>query len=132
MDTAKLLLDVAKLTGDEIDDARSDTDSISSNVVRISLNQSGTEKLIDLSREAVENSGPDKCEPYATGSEDNCMLAMSVGGQLISAPEIQSVLTSGHLELAGAFTPQRARAIAQVIVGKDAALTLTVVEFTTR
>ena len=131
METIKLLLDVAKLTGDDIDVSQYEIDSISENVVFINFNQSGTEKLIDLTREAVENSGPDRCEPDAIGAGGHCLLAMSVGAQLLSFPEILSVLTS-NLQLAGRFTEQRARAIAQVIAGNDATLTLTVVGPATR
>ena len=108
MQMNKFLLDAAELTGEGVTDTRYRYDSgVGSHTVQINFSQPGTQKLIDLSREAFENSGPDKCQPAARGAAGNCMLAMSVGAQLLSAPEIQSVLTD-NLELAAQFTERQA------------------------
>jgi preprotein translocase subunit SecD len=126
MQMTKFLLAAARLTGEEIDEAYYRHDSISKHAAVVNFNQPGTEKLIDLTREALENSGPERCQPNSRGSIGNCSLAMSMGAQLLSAPEIRGVLTR-DFEIASHFTEQRARAVAQVITGSDATLTMNVV-----
>ncbi|GIH06997.1 hypothetical protein Rhe02_50640 [Rhizocola hellebori] len=126
----KFLLDGAKLTNDDVASAQGSVDqSIGTGFVDMQLTPAGRVKLTELSTEAYQNSGPTKCDASAQGDQERCLIGLSLGPRLLSAPEVQGILSSNlPLFAGGNVTREQMIALATAVSAKDAALALTVVE----
>jgi preprotein translocase subunit SecD len=111
---AKYLLDVAKVAGSDVSNATAmiDQSSVSSGwVVNLDFTGDGQARWTDLTREAYNNSGTPTCEQAALGDESRCLVAAVLDNKIVSAPEIQGVLT-GTSTISGQFTPKDAKDLA--------------------
>jgi preprotein translocase subunit SecD len=108
----KMYLDVAKVAGTDITNAAPQIDQTTGQrVVSFDLNSAGQTKWTDLTREAYNNSGDPKCEETAMGDQQKCLVAVVLDNFVVSAPEIQGVLTSSS-QITGQFSPQEAKQLA--------------------
>ncbi|HCT76740.1 MAG TPA: protein translocase subunit SecD [Micromonosporaceae bacterium] len=108
----KFLLDVAKVAGTDIDKA---TPQIEQNtgqrVVSLNFTGDGQTKWTELTREAFNNSGDPKCDQSALGDQGKCLVAVVLDNKIVSAPEIQGVLT-GTSQISGQFDAKSAQDLA--------------------
>ncbi|WP_091087233.1 protein translocase subunit SecD [Micromonospora nigra] len=100
--TLKYLLDEAKVLGTDVDDASAVLDQTSQWVVSLDFTGEGQEKWTALTREAVNNEGQE-CDASALGDEGKCRVAVVLDNEVISSPQILSVLT-GNSQISGNFT----------------------------
>ncbi|SNT66154.1 preprotein translocase subunit SecD [Asanoa hainanensis] len=96
----KYLLDVAKVSGTDVGNATAQLDQQGQWVVSLDFKGDGQEKWTALTREAYQNSGQ-TCD-QATLENGNCLVAVVLDNKIISAPEIQGVLT-GDSQISGSF-----------------------------
>nr|MDT0656519.1 protein translocase subunit SecD [Micromonospora sp. DSM 115978] len=107
----KYLLDVAKVLGTDVDDASAVLDQTSSQwVVSLDFTGDGQRKWTDLTREAFNNEGQ-ACDAGALGDQSKCRVAVVLDNTVISAPEIQGVLT-GSSQITGSFNNRTASELA--------------------
>jgi preprotein translocase subunit SecD len=107
----KMLLDVAKVIGTDVDDASGVLDQQSNDwVVSLDFTGSGQGKWTDLTREAYENTGG-ACDASALGDQSKCRVAVVLDNTVISSPEIQGVL-SGDSQITGSFNSKSANELA--------------------
>ncbi|MFI7577104.1 protein translocase subunit SecD [Micromonospora sp. NPDC049497] len=99
---AKYLLDQAKVLGTDVDDASAVLDQTNQWVVSLDFTGDGQEKWTGLTREAFNNEGQ-ACDPAALGDSGKCLVAVVLDNEIVSAPEIQGVLT-GNSQITGNFT----------------------------
>jgi preprotein translocase subunit SecD len=108
----KMYLDVAKVAGTDLSNAAPQVDQqTGQRVVSFDLTSSGQTKWTDLTREAYNNSGDPKCDQAALGDQQKCLVAVVLDNVIVSAPEIQGVLTSSS-QITGQFSPQEAKQLA--------------------
>jgi len=108
----KMYLDVGKVAGTDISNASPQIDQTTGQrVVAFDLNSAGQAKWTELTREAYNNSADPKCEQTAIGDEQRCLVAVVLDNFIVSAPEIQGVLTSSS-QITGQFTPAEAKQLA--------------------
>ncbi len=108
--TAKYLLDVAKVEGTDVSNATAQIDQTSQWVVSLNFTSDGQKKWTELTREAYNN--PDNaCDPAALGDEGRCLVAVVLDNDVISAPQILSVLT-GDSQISGNFNATTANELA--------------------
>ncbi|MFC7550968.1 protein translocase subunit SecD [Plantactinospora sp. GCM10030261] len=106
----KYLLDVSKVLGTDVGDASGQLDQQGRWVVSLDFKGDGQGKWTDLTREAFNNEGQ-ACEATALGDQQRCRVAVVLDNKVISAPEIQGVL-SGTSQITGDFTNQTANQLA--------------------
>ncbi|GIF52922.1 preprotein translocase subunit SecD [Asanoa ferruginea] len=99
----KYLLDVSKVSGTDVGNATAQLDQQGQWVVSLDFKGDGQEKWTALTREAYQNSGQ-TCDA-STLQNGNCLVAVVLDNKIISAPEIQGVLT-GDSQISGSFTAQ--------------------------
>jgi preprotein translocase subunit SecD len=119
-DGAKYLLDQAKLLGTDIDNATPQLDPTNGWVVSLDFTSDGEKKWTALTREAFNNTGG-ACDASALPN-NHCMVAVVLDKTVVSAPEIQGVL-SGQSQIQGSFTSKSATDLANKV--KYGALPLT-------
>lgn len=108
---SKMYLDVAKVAGTDISGAAPQIDKLNGRAVGFDLSSDGQTKWTDLTREAFNNSGDPKCEQAALGDEQHCLVAVVLDNFIISAPQIQGVLTSNS-QITGKFSAEEAKTLA--------------------
>jgi preprotein translocase subunit SecD len=112
---AKYYLDIAKVAGTDIDKA---TPQIEQNtgqrVVSLTFKGDGQGKWTELTREAFQNSGEPKCDQSALGDQGKCLVAAVLDNKIVSAPEIQGVLTSTS-QISGNFDAESAQDLADAL-----------------
>ncbi|WP_020519964.1 protein translocase subunit SecD [Catelliglobosispora koreensis] len=110
----KYLLDVAKVAGTDVSNASAliDQSKVSGSwVVNLDFTGDGQTRWTDLTREAYNNNGTTKCETVALGEQQRCRVAAVLDNSIVSAPEIQGVLT-GTSTISGSFTAGTAKKLA--------------------
>ena len=105
----KYYLDVAKVAGTDVSNAAPQLDQTNQRVVSLDFTSDGQARWTDLTREAYQDSGDPKCE--AKGDQQRCLVAVVLDNAVISAPEIQGVLT-GSSQITGKFTAAEAKQLA--------------------
>ncbi len=115
---AKLLLDVAKVLGTDIDTASPQLDQQQGQwVVSLDFTGPGQGKWTELTREAFQPAANSPCltaaSALSTGAT-HCLVAVVLDKTVISAPEIQGVL-SGQSQITGSFTSASAKELADQI-----------------
>ncbi|HEU4349945.1 MAG TPA: protein translocase subunit SecD [Actinoplanes sp.] len=130
---AKMLLDVAKVVGTDISGASPQLDQQQGQwVVSLDFTAEGQQKWTALTREAFQPAAGDTCLTAAqavSSGTTHCLVAVVLDKEIISAPEIQGVLT-GQSQITGQFTAASARELANQI--KYGALPVTFVPATTQ
>ncbi|MFI5496193.1 protein translocase subunit SecD [Actinoplanes sp. NPDC051859] len=115
---AKMYLDVAKVIGTDIDTASPQMDQTTGQwVVSLDFTSTGQTKWTELTREAFRPAANDSCLTAAqafSSSSTHCLVAVVLDKEVISAPEIQDVLT-GQSQITGQFNPASARELADKI-----------------
>ncbi|MFI7599669.1 protein translocase subunit SecD [Actinoplanes sp. NPDC049681] len=115
---AKMYLDVAKVVGTDIDTATPQLDQQQGQwVVSLDFKSEGQSKWTALTREAFQPASNDTCltaaQALSTGAT-HCLVAVVLDKEVISAPEIQGVL-SGQSQITGQFDAASARQLADQI-----------------
>ena len=105
----KYLLDVSKVSGTDVGNATAQLDQQGQWVVSLDFKGDGQEKWTALTREAYQNSGQTCAQETLVNG--NCLVAVVLDNEIISAPEIQGVLT-GDSQISGSFTAQTADELA--------------------
>ncbi|WP_412740814.1 protein translocase subunit SecD [Krasilnikovia sp. MM14-A1259] len=114
----KMYMDVAKVIGTDIASASPQYDQQQGQwVVSLDFKTDGQKKWADLTREAYNKTANDGCENAAGalgGDGQHCHVAVVLDKTVISAPEIQGVLT-GQSQITGNFDAKSARQLADQI-----------------
>jgi preprotein translocase subunit SecD len=115
---AKMFLDVAKVVGTDIDSATPQLDQQQGQwVVSLDFTSEGQQKWTALTREAFQPAADDPCltaaQTLSTGAT-HCLVAVVLDKEVISAPEIQGVLT-GQSQITGQFDAKSAKELADQI-----------------
>jgi preprotein translocase subunit SecD len=104
--TTRYLLDLAAVTGPDLAGADASFDTqIGTWKIDITFTSTGQARWTALTREAYQNNGG-ACLGVA-----RCLVAITVDHRVISAPEIQGVIT-GPAQITGAFSQAEARLLA--------------------
>jgi preprotein translocase subunit SecD len=115
---AKMYLDVAKVVGTDIDTASPQLDPQQNQwVVSLDFTAAGQQKWTALTREAFTPAATDTCLTAAqavSSGATHCLVAVVLDKEIISAPEIQGVL-SGRSQITGQFTAATAKQLADQI-----------------
>lgn len=106
----KYLLDVAKVSGTDVGNATAQLDQQGQWVVSLDFKGDGQEHWTALTREAYQNGGQ-TCNQSSLSQAGNCLVAVVLDNKIISAPEIQGVLT-GDSQISGSFTAKSADELA--------------------
>ena len=113
--SAKVLLDKAKVVGDDISKASPQLDQQTGQwVVSLDFTGAGSTKWAALTRQAFEATSSDPCYVAAQslyGSVEHCAVAVVLDKTIISAPQIQGVLT-GTSQITGQFNATSAKQLA--------------------
>ncbi|WP_433385632.1 protein translocase subunit SecD [Actinoplanes sp. CA-142083] len=111
----KILLDKAPVVGDDISKASPQLDQQNGQwVVSLDFKSEGSTKWANLTRQAFNATSSDPCYTAATamyGSIEHCAVAVVLDKTVISAPQIQGVLT-GTSQITGQFTAVSAKQLA--------------------
>ncbi|HEX5204194.1 MAG TPA: protein translocase subunit SecD [Actinoplanes sp.] len=111
----KVLLDKAPVVGDDISKASPQLDQQNGQwVVSLDFKSEGSTKWANLTRQAFNATSSDPCYTAATamyGSIEHCAVAVVLDKTVISAPQIQGVLT-GTSQITGQFTAVSAKQLA--------------------
>jgi preprotein translocase subunit SecD len=111
----KILLDKAPVVGDDIDKASPAFDQTQSQwVVSLDFKSEGSTKWAALTKTAFNATSTDPCYTAATamyGQVDHCAVAVVLDKTIVSAPQIQGVLT-GTSQITGQFTATTAKDLA--------------------
>jgi preprotein translocase subunit SecD len=115
---AKMYLDAAKVIGKDIDTATPQLDQQQGQwVVSLDFTSEGQAKWTALTREAFQPAADDSCvaaaQALSTGAT-HCLVAVVLDKTVISAPEIQGVLT-GQSQITGQFNAVTAKELADQI-----------------
>jgi len=118
----KYLMDVAKVVGTDVDTAGAvlDTQAGSKWVVSLTFNSAGSKKWQSLTT-AAYNNAQTTC-PNMQGDDGRCLVAVVLDNEVVSAPQIQGVLTTDS-QITGSFTKASATLLANQL--KYGALPLT-------
>jgi preprotein translocase subunit SecD len=115
---AKMLLDVAKVVGTDIHTASPQLDQREGQwVVSLDFTSAGQTKWAALTREAFTPAAGDTCLTAAqalSSGATHCLVAVVLDKEVISAPQIQGVLT-GQSQITGQFTATSAKVLADQI-----------------
>lgn len=107
----KYLLDLGKVLGTDVSNASAVLDQTTNQwVVSLDFTGGGQSKWTELTRESFNNTGQ-ACEQAALGQDGKCRVAVVLDNRIISAPEIQGVLT-GSSQITGNFTSADAQDLA--------------------
>ncbi|WP_127503324.1 protein translocase subunit SecD [Actinoplanes solisilvae] len=113
--SAKVLLDKAPVVGEDISKASPQLDQQTGQwVVSLDFTSAGSTKWAALTRQAFEATSTAPCFVAAQalyGQVDHCAVAVVLDKNIISAPQIQGVLT-GTSQITGQFTSASARQLA--------------------
>ncbi|WP_433307711.1 protein translocase subunit SecD [Actinoplanes sp. CA-030573] len=111
----KILMDKAPVVGDDISKASPQLDQQNGQwVVSLDFKSEGSTKWANLTRQAFNATSSDPCYTAATamyGSIEHCAVAVVLDKKVISAPQIQGVLT-GTSQITGQFTAVTAKELA--------------------
>ena len=111
----KVLMDKAPVVGDDISKASAQLDSQNGQwVVALDFKSEGSTKWANLTRQAFNATSSDPCYTAATamyGTIEHCAVAVVLDKTVISAPQIQGVLT-GTSQITGQFTAVTAKQLA--------------------
>lgn len=120
----KFLLDKAKVVGTDVKNASAAYDSQGGQgwLVQLSFTGNGQNKWTNLTKEAYNNTAKPTCEQAAMGQDGHCRVAVVLDTRVVSAPEIQSVIT-GQAQITGSFSQDQADTLANQL--KYGALPLT-------
>jgi preprotein translocase subunit SecD len=114
----KMFLDVAKVVGTDVSDASPQLDQQQGQwVVSLNFSADGQKKWTALTREAFTPATGSPCLTAAqavSSTATHCLVAVVLDKQVISAPEIQGVLT-GQSQITGSFTAVTAKDLANQI-----------------
>ncbi|GIF17522.1 protein translocase subunit SecD [Paractinoplanes tereljensis] len=112
---AKIMLDKAPVVGDDISKASAQLDSQNGQwVVSLDFKSEGQTKWANLTRQAFQATSADPCYVAAQtlySSIEHCAVAVVLDKNVISAPQIQGVLTSTS-QITGSFTAVTAKQLA--------------------
>jgi preprotein translocase subunit SecD len=112
---AKVLLDKAEVVGDDISNAAQQLDTTTNQwVVSLDFKSEGQTKWAALTRKAFEAPQTDPCYIAAStlySSVEHCAVAVVLDKEIISAPQIQAVLT-GQSQITGDFNAATAKELA--------------------
>ncbi|GIM98217.1 protein translocase subunit SecD [Paractinoplanes toevensis] len=112
---AKIMLDKAPVVGDDISKASAQLDSQNGQwVVSLDFKSEGQTKWANLTRQAFQATSADPCYVAAQtlySSIEHCAVAVVLDKNVISAPQIQGVLTSTS-QITGSFTAVSAKQLA--------------------
>ncbi|HWS36251.1 MAG TPA: protein translocase subunit SecD [Actinoplanes sp.] len=112
---AKVMLDKAEVVGDDIDQASPQLDTTTNQwVVSLDFKSAGQTKWAGLTRKAFEATTADPCYVAASslyGSIEHCVVAVVLDKEIVSAPQIQAVLT-GQSQITGDFNNASAKQLA--------------------
>ncbi|GAB2615845.1 protein translocase subunit SecD [Paractinoplanes abujensis] len=113
--SAKVLLDKAEVVGDDISKASPQIEQQSGQwVVSLDFKSEGSAKWAALTRKAYEATQSDPCFVAAQslyGQVDHCAVAVVLDKTVVSAPQIQGVL-SGTSQITGQFNSSSAKQLA--------------------
>ncbi len=113
--SAKVMLDKAPVVGDDISKASPQIDSqTGQRVVSLDFKSEGSTKWAALTRQAFEATSSDPCFVAAQslyGQTDHCAVAVVLDKNIVSAPQIQGVLT-GTSQITGQFTAATSKKLA--------------------
>jgi len=111
----KILMDKAPVVGEDISKASPQLDQQNGQwVVSLDFKGAGSTKWANLTRQAFTATSSDPCYVAATamyGQIDHCAVAVVLDKEVISAPQIQGVLT-GTSQITGQFTAVTAKKLA--------------------
>ncbi|MEU8813130.1 protein translocase subunit SecD [Actinoplanes sp. NPDC048796] len=111
----KILMDKASVVGDDIDKASPQLDQQTGQwVVSLDFKSEGSTKWAALTRQAFEATSSAPCYTAATamyGSIEHCAVAVVLDKSVISAPQIQGVLT-GTSQITGQFNAKSSKELA--------------------
>ncbi|BBH63617.1 hypothetical protein ACTI_03020 [Actinoplanes sp. OR16] len=112
---AKVKLDKAKVVGDDIKEASPQLDQTQNQwVVSLDFTSEGQTKWTELTRTAFNATSTDPCFVAVQslyGTADHCAVAVVLDKSILSAPQIQGVL-SGQSQITGDFTAASAKELA--------------------
>ncbi|WIM94751.1 protein translocase subunit SecD [Actinoplanes oblitus] len=113
---AKVKLDKAKVVGDDISSASPQLDQQTGRwVVSLDFKSEGQKKWADLTREAYNATSSDPCftavQALYPNNADHCAVAVVLDKEILSAPQIQGVLT-GSSQITGQFDAVSAKKLA--------------------
>jgi len=111
----KILMDKAPVVGEDISKASPQLDQQNGQwVVSLDFKGEGSTKWANLTRQAFTATSSDPCYVAASamyGQIDHCAVAVVLDKEVISAPQIQGVLT-GTSQITGQFTASSAKELA--------------------
>ncbi|MEU4558155.1 protein translocase subunit SecD [Actinoplanes sp. NPDC023936] len=112
---AKVMLDKAEVVGDDISEASPQLDQTQNQwVVSLDFTSAGQTKWTELTRKAFTATTTDPCFVAVQslyGTADHCAVAVVLDKTILSAPQIQGVL-SGQSQITGDFTAASAKELA--------------------
>ncbi|MDR6326292.1 protein translocase subunit SecD [Actinoplanes couchii] len=112
---AKVMLDKAEVVGDDIDKASPQLDTTQNQwVVSLDFKSAGQNKWAALTRKAFEATTSDPCYIAASSlypNVEHCAVAVVLDKEIVSAPQIQGVLT-GQSQITGDFNSASAKELA--------------------
>ncbi|BEL12522.1 protein translocase subunit SecD [Actinoplanes sichuanensis] len=113
---AKVQLDKAEVVGDDISQAAPQLDSTTGQwVVSLDFKSEGQKKWAELTRKAFNAGATEPCyiaaSAFGSSGETHCSVAVVLDKEVISAPQIQAVLT-GQSQITGDFDAVSAKKLA--------------------
>jgi preprotein translocase subunit SecD len=113
---AKVQLDKAEVVGDDISEAAPQLDSTTGQwVVSLDFKSEGQKKWAELTRKAFTAGATEPCyiaaSAFGSSGETHCSVAVVLDKTVISAPQIQAVLT-GQSQITGDFDAASAKELA--------------------
>ncbi|MEV4275522.1 protein translocase subunit SecD [Actinoplanes xinjiangensis] len=113
---AKVMLDKAEVIGDDISEAAPQLDSTNGQwVVSLDFKSEGQKKWAELTRKAFTAGATEPCyiaaSAFGSSGETHCSVAVVLDKTVISAPQIQAVLT-GQSQITGDFNAASAKELA--------------------
>jgi preprotein translocase subunit SecD len=113
---AKVQLDKAEVVGDDISEAAPQLDSTNGQwVVSLDFKSEGQKKWAALTRKAFQAGATEPCyiaaSAFGSSGETHCSVAVVLDKTVISAPQIQAVLT-GQSQITGDFDAASAKELA--------------------
>jgi preprotein translocase subunit SecD len=94
----RYVLDVAVLTGTDVEDARAEVDPAGGWSILVRFTDDGGERLAAVTTESVD-----------------AQLALVLGHRVLSAPTVSAPVTGGEVQISGAFPADEARTLAALV-----------------
>ncbi len=124
--TVKYVLDPAPVTTTEVREARtSRDDTTGQHMVAIGFTAQGQVRWTALTKEIFNGEGS-QCAQAAAGDGGHCLLAIVVDQNVITAPEVQAVIT-GDAVISGGFSDADAKMLASQISGGELPVPLKII-----